>query len=510
MRKTINKVFKWYYKQRYKGIRHFMEHPHKVQDRWFRQLIQTSKHTEWGQKYQFRTLKNYEDYAKRVPVQNYETLKPYIQRMMHGEKDVLWSGQVNWFSKSSGTTSDKSKYIPVTSRNLKKCHIRGTWDTMALFYHNHPKARQFECKSLVMGGSLERFQPYPKTLFGDVSAIMIHNMPLAGRPFYIPDFKTALLPNWEEKLELLAQASIREPNVVMVGGVPTWSVVLFRRILELTGKENMLEVWPNFQVYIHGGVSFLPYRKQFEAFFPSPEVHYQEIYNASEGFFAAQADLQADDMLLLLNNGVYYEFLPMEEWDKENPIAIPLWEVEAGKNYALVISTNSGLWRYSNGDTIMFTSTNPYKIKITGRTKQFVNAFGEEVMVENTDKALAITCQQLDTTVTEYTVAPIYFQGLEKGGHEWLIEFDIPPENLELFGITLDKNLQMINSDYEAKRYMGLALEQLRVHPVPHRTFIRWLHSKGKFGGQNKVPRLANHRQYVEEILDFLGSNAAL
>ena len=506
MRKWINRAFKWYYKQRYNSLQHFMQRPREVQESLLKHLLESTKHTEWGRRYGYRSIRTPAQFAERVPISDYDSLKPYIARMMKGEKDVLWSGAVRWFSKSSGTTSDRSKFIPVTSQNLKKCHIRGTWDTMSMFYHNRPDARQFECKSMIMGGSLHHYKPYPKTMYGDVSAIMIQNMPAVGKPFFVPDFKTALLDNWEEKLEKLARAGANEPDMVMIGGVPTWTVVLLRRILEITGKDNMLEVWPHFQGYVHGGVSFSPYRKQFEAFFPSDEVSYQEIYNASEGYFAAQDDFQRDDMLLLLNNGVYYEFLPMDEWNNPNAKAIPLAEVETGKNYALVISTNAGLWRYTPGDTVMFTSTRPYRIKVTGRTKQFVNAFGEEVMVENTDKALAIACERTGAVVSEYTVAPIYFEGNKNGGHQWLVEFERSPGDQEAFTRLLDLALQQVNSDYEAKRSKSLALKQLQLHELPPGTFYDWMRSRGKFGGQHKVPRLANHREYVEEILDFLGN----
>jgi hypothetical protein len=506
MRKWINSAFRWYYKQRYKGIQRFMRYPHQTQYRLLQQFIDFTKHTEWGKKHHFRSIKNAEDFASQVPIQDYDSLKPYIDRMMYGEKDILWSGAVRWFAKSSGTTSARSKFIPVTSQNLKKCHIRGTWDTMAMFYHNRPDARQFELKSMVMGGSLSQFEPYPSTLYGDVSAIMTYNMPVVGRPFFAPDIKTALLDDWEVKLEKLAQAGANDPNIVMIGGVPTWTIVLFRRILEITGKSNMLEVWPHFQAYIHGGVSFTPYKQQFETFLPSQDITYQEIYNASEGYFAAQDDFGRDDMLLLLNNGIYYEFLPMEEWHKEHPRAIPLEAVEIGKNYALVITTNSGLWRYTPGDTIMFTSILPYRIKVTGRTKQFVNAFGEEVIVENTDRALERTCQATQAIVMEYTVAPIYFKGSGKGGHEWIIEFEQQPDDINEFRRLLDLNLQQINSDYEAKRSKNIALEQLRLKVAPPGTFLEWMRARGKLGGQNKVPRLANHRQYVEELLDFLGN----
>jgi len=480
-----------------------MESPETVQRHWLRQILQTAKHTEWGQLYDFRSIRNPETFARRVPIQDYESLWPYIRRMMQGEKDVLWNGQVRWFAKSSGTTGNKSKFIPVSSHNLKKCHIRGTWDTMTLFYHNRPDARQFELKSMLMGGSLETYAAYPRTQYGDVSAIMTHHMPLAGRPFFTPDIETALMSDWEAKLERLARVGAREKNVVMIGGVPTWTVVLFNRILEITGKKHMLEVWPNFQVYIHGGVSFTPYKSQFAAFFPSEKVSYQEIYNASEGYFAAQDDLARDDMLLLLNNGIYYEFLPVDQWADEHSEALPIWEVQTGKQYAIVITTNGGLWRYAPGDTVEFTSVRPYRIKVTGRTKQYINAFGEEVIVENTDKALAITCEAHGATVTEYTVAPVYFEQSTNGGHEWLIEFDQAPASLANFARDLDQNLQRINSDYEAKRFRNLALQPLRLRPLAPGTFHKWMRSRGKLGGQHKVPRLANNRKYLEDILVF-------
>ena len=503
MKKWINKGFKLYYAELLKREMQYLRYPVETQEATLKQLIQAARDTHWGKCYGYSKIHASEDFASQVPIQDYESLKPFIQRMMHGEKDVLWNGQVQWFSKSSGTTNDKSKFIPVSRTNLNKCHIRGSWRTMMWFYHNRPDARQFEMKSLIMGGSLAPFKDHPKSLIGDVSAIMIRNMPTVGKVFYTPDLKTATIEDWEEKLEKMAWICGRESRMVMIGGVPTWTVLLLRRILEITGKKNMLEVWPNFQGYIHGGVSFAPYREQFKTFFPSPDISYQEIYNASEGYFALQNDFNDDSMLLLLNNGIYYEFIPAEEWGKKNPMAIPLQEVEIGKNYALVISTNAGLWRYRLGDTICFTSLLPPKIKITGRTKQFVNAFGEEIMVSNTDKALVITCKEFNAIVSEYTVAPIYFEGSGKGGHEWLIEFEKRPLDIEAFNHRLDVNLQILNSDYEAKRFKNMALKELQMRVLPKGTFHSWLRSKGKFGGQNKVPRLANHRKYVEDILGF-------
>jgi hypothetical protein len=502
MKQLINKGFKWYLSQHYKHIERYMQAPHHVQEQWLKQFISTNQYTEIGQKFDFKSIKTYQDFASRLPIEDYEYFKPYIDRMMRGEKDILWNGYVRWFAKSSGTTNDKSKFIPVTSQNLNQCHFRGTWDSMSVMYHNNPDSKCFSEKSVLMGGSVTPFEAFPKTKIGDVSAIMMHHFPIVGRPFMTPDFETLTLPNFEEKLERMVKLLPKE-NLVMLGGVPTWTVVLIRKVLEMTGKNNILEVWPNLEAYLHGGVSFEPYRTQFEQFIPSEKFIYQEIYNASEGFFAIQNDHSENDMLLLLDNGIYYEFLPMSEWEKESPTAIPLWEVEKGVNYAMVITTNSGLWRYLPGDTVKFTSLAPYKIKVSGRTKQFVNAFGEEVMVANTDKAIAEACHSMQAAVSEYTVAPIYFKEGGKGRHEWIIEFDKPPHDIELFNDVLDANLQRANSDYEAKRHRNLALDRLLLRIVPKGTFYNWLKSKGKVGGQNKVPRLANHRDYVDEILKF-------
>ena len=500
----LNSIMRYVLHKRMRRIRYFSAHPHDVQSAMLSQFVNTARYTEWGRIHDFKNIKNARQFNQKIPIQDYETLKPYINRMMNGERDVLWTGVVKWYSKSSGTTNDKSKFIPVTIQNLKTCHLKGGWDSSALIYNARPDTQGFAGKMLVMGGSYESFTPHPQTRFGDVSAIMIEHLPSVGSYIYAPSVDIATMPNSEQKIELMANALIKE-DMRSIGGVPTWTVVLLRRILEITGKNNILDVWPNLQVYIHGGVSFEPYRETFKQLIPSEDFTYWEIYNASEGFFATQCQYGADDMLLLLNNGIYYEFLPESEWYSPNPIAIPLSEVEIGKHYAPVITTNAGLWRYVPGDTVLFTSTNPYKIKVSGRTKQFVNAFGEEVMVANTDKALADTCATFGAAVSDYTVAPIYFDGKNKGGHEWVIEFDREPPDMEAFNNILDTNLQKINSDYEAKRFKNMAMDRLRLRHVPRGTFHGWLKAKGKFGGQNKVPRLANHRQYVEEILHFIG-----
>jgi len=498
----FNDVFGWYLKQRISSIEHFMKNPIEVQEALLQNLIRPNIHTKFGKKYGFSDIKNSRQFAENVPIHDYDSLKPYINKMMHGESDVLWNGTVKWYSKSSGTTSDKSKFIPVTAQNLKDCHLRGSWDSLTMLYNNKENSDIFSGKNLVMGGSLSNFSEFPKSQIGDVSAIMLYNMPSYIRQFYAPSLDIGLMSEWEQKIELMAQQT-KDQNIIMIGGVPTWTVVLFRRLLEITGASSILEVWPNFQTYIHGGVSFTPYRDQFKDFLPSGSINYLEIYNASEGYFAIQNDLNNNDLLLLLNNGMYFEFLPMDEWESDDPKAVPLAEVEKGKNYALIVSTNSGLWRYMPGDTVIFTETFPFKIIVSGRTKQFVNAFGEEVIVCNTDTALALTCQEFDAVVTEYTVAPIYFTGSGKAGHEWLIEFEKEPQDLDAFSKKLDKNLQGTNSDYEAKRYRDLALVNLAMHNLPKGSFHNWMKKRGKLGGQNKVPRLANHRTYLEEILEF-------
>jgi hypothetical protein len=506
MAKTwLNTIMRYVLNKRMRRIHYFSEHPKEVQSAILSQFVNGAKDTEWGKMHDFKHIKTPKHFAQNIPIQDYESLKPFINRMMHGERDVLWGGQVKWYSKSSGTTNDKSKFLPVTISNLKTCHLKGAWDTSALIYQARPDTQGFAGKMLVMGGTYESFSPFPQTQIGDISAIMTRHLPSVGSYIFAPSVDIAMMPNFEEKIERMAHVLINE-DMRSIGGVPTWTVVLLRRILELTGKSHIHEVWPHLQVYMHGGVSFMPYRETFKQLIQKEDFNYWEIYNASEGYFATQCEFGADDMLLLLNNGIYYEFLPESEWHSATPIAIPLSDVEIGKHYAPVITTNAGLWRYIVGDTVFFTSVKPYKIKVSGRTKQFVNAFGEEVMVANTDKALAETCEALGAQVTDYTVAPVYFKGKNKGGHEWVIEFEREPPNMEAFNNMLDNNLQKINSDYEAKRFKNMAMERLSLNPVPRGTFHSWLKNKGRYGGQSKVPRLANNRQYVEDILNFMRS----
>lgn len=505
MRFWINKAVKIYLRQRFKRIQYFMDHPHDAQEKVFSKLIEAGRYTKWGKAHDYNNIKTQTQFQQKLKINTYEDHKPFIHRMMKGEKDVLWNGQVKWFAKSSGTTNDKSKYIPVSRDNLYHCHIRGTWDSVSLLYEHKPDLQLFADKSLLSAGSLGPWAEFPQTMVGDVSAIMLHHMPTIGRPFSTPDFETALMSDWDQKIERIAQKVSKEENVAMFGGVPTWLLVMFKRILEITGKSNMLEVWPKIATYMHGGVGFSPYESQFKKLFPTDNLIYQEIYNATEGFFSVQDKFNGEkDMLLMLDNSMYFEFVPSGEWFKEYPKAISLDQVEVGQNYAIVVSTNAGLWRYMPGDTVMFTSTRPYRIRVTGRTKQFINAFGEEVMIADTDKAIADVCKNTGAIVNEYTIAPMYFNDAVKGGHQWLIEFEKEPQDLNHFATQLDKNLQHINSDYEAKRFKDIALQQLNLIRLPKGTFFQWMRSKGKLGGQFKVPRLSNHRTIIDDILQFI------
>lgn len=504
MRNIFNNLMKYYLRWRYRKIEKYLKNPHKVQEYWFHQLITLAQKTEYGNKYRFKKIKDYKTFAEAVPVSDYETFRSYIVRMMDGEENILWPGRVKWFSKSSGTTGGKSKFIPVPPRNLKKCHIRGTWDAVTLYYHHFNDARLFADRSLLMGGSLDRYKYNNDTRIGDISAIMIQNMPSVGRPFFTPDFETALLDDWEEKIEKMAQQVVKD-DVTMFGGVPTWTIVLFKRMLEITGKSTIREIWPNVSVYMHGGVGFDPYRKTFEELIGEPGIDYQEIYNASEGFFGLRDDFNTDDMLLLLDNGVFYEFMPLDGTEKD---IVPLSGVKKGKTYALIITTNAGLWRYKIGDTITITSTDPYKFKIAGRTTQFINAFGEEVIVANTDKALGETCLKHNCEVIDYTVAPVYLNNNQKGRHQWIIEFKSAPLDMKQFEHDLDFNLQLLNSDYQAKRTKDIALKCLKIHVVETGTFHDWLKSKGRYGGQHKVPRLSNDRIVIEDLFRFIKQGA--
>lgn len=502
----LNKCVKLYLRHRIKRIERYVNNPERAQERWLRHLLDNARYTQYGRLYGFSSIRNPSDFAREVPVVEYEQIKPYIQQMMLGRHNVLWPGEVSWFSKSSGTTSERSKYIPVPYDNLHGNHVTGSWDALALMYHHQPGLDIFRYKNLILPGSFTSLPEYPKTKTGDISALLIHHMPYIGRLFYLPDFETALMPDFEDKIARVARQTAYRDDVVMFAGVPTWILVLFRMILEKTGKSNMLEVWPRLQAYMHGGVGFEPYRQTFSDLIPSPTFRYQEIYNASEGFFGAQFEPSGTDLLLLADNGVFYEFVPMDEWGKQHPRTLVLSEIELGKHYAMLISANNGLWRYATGDTVMFTRKFPHCFRISGRTRQFINAFGEELMIGDADKAMAEASRQFESVVAEYTAGPVYFSGSKSyGGHEWVVEFEKQPSSIADFAHFLDMALQRINADYEAKRYRNMALMPLRLHAVPKGTFQRWMKARGTIGSQSKVPRLANHRNYLEEILVHAG-----
>lgn len=498
----ISPAFKGFIKLRQSAIDNFMLNPIDTQQQVFNHLIGSAQFTEYGRKYDFEHIDNIAQFQKKVPITDYDALKPYIQRILEGNQNVLWPSPINWFAKSSGTTSDKSKFIPVSKEALDDTHYRSGKDVMALYLRQYPQSDVISGKCLMIGGSHQINQLNAESFYGDLSAVTLQNMPFMGQVLRTPELSIALMNEWEEKIEMIANSTIRE-NVTYMAGVPTWTIVLIKRIFEISGTDNLHDIWPNLELYIHGGVSFKPYRAQFEKLIPSTKMHYLETYNASEGFFAAQDVPNEEGMLLFLNHGIFYEFMPMEEYGKPHPRTLTLKEVELYKNYALVISTNAGLWRYIMGDTIQFTSLSPFRIKVSGRLKHYINAFGEEVIIDNTDNALAVACAKTGAIVKDYTAAPIYMTGESNGGHEWIIEFEKLPCTPEQFMAEVDKALQAINSDYEAKRHKDIALRMPIIHVMPLGGFNKWLKDKGKLGGQHKVPRLSNDRTYLEEILPY-------
>ncbi len=499
----VNTVLTWFIQQRIPQIEENSSYPIETQVRLLERLIRVSKDTEWGETFDYKNITNEKDFKQKVPLQDYESLKGFIYRMMNGEENILWPGEIKWFAKSSGTTNDKSKLIPVSEDAFNQCHFKAGKDMLSLFLKNKPDSEIFTGKALVLGGSHQQSNSEMTARYGDLSALLIENLPLWADLYRVPEKTIALMEDWENKLEKMAKTTI-PLNITSISGVPTWTLLLMRKVLELCGKSNILEVWPNLEVYFHGAVNFSPYREQFKALIPSPRMYYLETYNASEGFFGIQDEYNSDELLLLLDYGIYYEFLPLALLGVENPETLSLKEVEIGKVYALIISTNSGLWRYQLGDTIRFTSLNPHRIQITGRTKQFINAFGEELMVDNAEKAMAFACSETSSLVREYTVAPLFFPEKNNGLHEWLIEFEQEPENMTRFSEILDQKLKGLNSDYEAKRHKNMALEAPLIHKAKPGTFYNWLKGKGKLGGQNKIPRLSNNRIYFEQIFNSI------
>ena len=495
----VNSVASWFLKKRFHQIDLFLKYPHEVQNELLMSLISTSKDTEIGKKFDFNSIRNYRDFTQRVPVSSYEDYQNLIERSRKGEKNIFWPKPINWFAKSSGTTSAKSKFIPVSADSLEDCHYAAGKDLLCMYLNNNENSTLFNGKNLRLGGSKELYEENGTT-FGDLSAILIDNMPLWAEFSSTPGNKVSLMSDWEYKMQAIVNETINE-NVTSLAGVPSWMLVLLNNVLESTGNKNILDVWPNLEVYFHGGVSFLPYVDQYKSIIPSKSFKYYEIYNASEGFFAIQDRNQSDELLLMLDYGIFYEFIPMQTHGTPTEVLIPLSQVEKGINYAIVITTNAGLWLYKIGDTILFTSTKPYRIKVTGRTKHFINVFGEELIIENTDKALKIVAKKTKSEILDYTVAPIFMEGKTKGAHEWIIEFKTPPKDLGYFNELLDNSLKSINSDYESKRYKNITLNKPVIHSAKQGLFYKWMKRNDKLGGQHKIPRLSNSRDFLEELL---------
>ena len=498
----INSVASWILKKRIHQIELFLKYPNEVQEELLLNLIRTAEKTFIGEQSGFDSIRSYQTFTERVPISTYEDLEPLIEQTRKGEQNIFWPTSIKWFAKSSGTTNAKSKFIPVSSEALENCHYKATKDLLSLYLNNNEDSQLFTGKSLRLGGSKQLYADN-NTFFGDLSAILIENMPMWAEFSSTPSNKVSLMNDWETKLGAIVNET-RYENVTSLAGVPSWMMVLLNKVLEETGKECLLEVWPNAEVYFHGGVSFDPYREQYKKIFPNSSFQYYEIYNASEGFFAIQDLNNSNDLLLMLDYGIFYEFIPMDAYGTPEQKAIRLSEVELHKNYAIVITTNSGLWRYQIGDTVRFTSLNPYRIRVTGRTKHHINVFGEELIIENSDNAIAKACQVTNTEVIDYTVAPVFMQGKEKGGHEWIIEFRRNPEDINLFNKVLDETLQALNSDYEAKRHNNMTLNAPVVNVARPNLFYDWLKDQDKLGGQNKIPRLSNQRNYVEQLLELV------
>ena len=498
----INSVINWVNFKRIYEIDLFKKHPFETQREILFDLLHKAKDTEWGIKYNFKSISTEADFKKQLPILPYEDFAPYIDRMMQGEKNTSWPGDIKWFARSSGTTNDKSKFIPVSKQSLEDVHFRGVKDVFAIYLKNNPDSKILSGKTLTLGGSHSVNNINNNSYFGDLSAILIENTPFWSEFYRIPPPEVALIEEFEEKMAKIIEQS-KDENVTSLAGVPSWNLVLLRHVLEATGKKNILEVWPNMEVFIHGGIKFDPYREQYKELIPSSSMTYMETYNASEGFFAIQDDPESDDLLLMLDYGIYYEFIPMANFHDESPQALSLEDVEIGENYALVISTNGGLWRYLIGDTVKFTSKIPFKIKITGRTKHFINAFGEELIVDNAEEALKMACSRTQAIVKEYTAGPVFMQENQKGSHQWIIEFEKEPNDLEHFISVLDVTIKTLNSDYEAKRHKNLTLERPKIIVAKDGLFYEWMKKRGKIGGQNKIPRLANDRKYLDELLEL-------
>lgn len=499
---SITSLLGGVFKSRQTHIDAYTHNSEEIQRRVMTHLVQQGQRTQYGKTWGMNNVRTYEDFANRMPVTTYEELKGPIDRMRHGEADVLWPGVVKWFAKSSGTTNDKSKFIPVSADGLKNIHYKGGKDAVALYLRNNPKSKLFDGRSLILGGSHSPNYNVANSIVGDLSAILIENINPLANLVRVPKKSIALIPDFEAKREAIARQTLHA-NITNISGVPSWMLSVLVRVLELSGKNTLAEVWPGLEVFFHGGIAFGPYREQYHHLVGSSQMHYMETYNASEGFFGLQDAPNDESMLLMLDYDVFYEFIPMDEFGRDNATIVPLWGVVPGQNYAMVISTSCGLWRYIIGDTVMFTSTQPYKFKITGRTKYFINAFGEELIMDNAEQGLAYACKTTGAEVLEYTAAPVFMDAEAKCRHQWLIEFSRQPSSLDAFARALDQRLQQLNSDYEAKRHKDITLQQLEVVVARPNLFNDWLKSKGKLGGQHKVPRLGNSRKNIDELLQM-------
>lgn len=498
----VNSFISWRMKKRFHQLELFMKYPNEVQNELIFSLLDKAKNTEWGQKYGFSEIESLEDFRKNIPLSFYEDIKSDVDRMREGEQNLTWPSEIKWFAKSSGTTSSKSKFIPVSQEAIEDCHFKGGKDLLSIYCHNNPETSIFSGMSLRLGGSSFINNKTNNSFYGDLSAIIIENLPFWVEMRSTPNNKISLMEEWEAKIEAITNTSIKE-DVSSLAGVPSWMLVLAKNVLEKTGKSNLHEVWPNLELYMHGGVNFAPYREQFKEILPNADFNYLETYNASEGFFGIQDTTDKQELLLMLDYGIFYEFIPMDNFAGTESKAISLSEVELQKNYAVVISTNAGLWRYIIGDTVKFTSLSPHRIKVSGRTKHFINAFGEELIIENAEAALQEACKKTNAQILEYTAAPVYMNNNASGAHEWLIEFAKKPNNLDEFSHILDTTLKLLNSDYEAKRHKDLALLSPIVKFASPGLFYKWLKNKGKLGGQHKVPRLSNNRTCIDELLQM-------
>lgn len=494
--KTISQLFR----PRQKRIEKYGQGTDRLQQGQLRELLSAARNTEWGIEHDYKSIRTYDDFCRRVPLQQYDDIKPYVTRMINGEKNILWPSVVGWYAKSSGTTNDKSKFIPVTREVLHGCHYRGGFDTVALYLRNNPDSRFFSKKGLILGGSHSPSPLNRRAHCGDLSAVLLQNLNPMVNLMRVPKKRIILMDEWESKIKAIVESTWNK-DVNSLSGVPSWMLVLIKAVLEKTGRKHLTEVWPNLEVFFHGGISFDPYREQYEALIPSEKMHYMETYNASEGFFGIQDDPSDRSLLLMLDYGVFYEFIPVSEVGSDNPTVVPLEAVEKDRNYAMVITTSGGLWRYLIGDTVRFTSLFPHKFVISGRTKHYINAFGEELMVDNADKAISRVCHTTGAVVKEYTAAPLFMLDKAKGRHRWFIEFEKMPPSVTEFAAQLDATLQELNSDYEAKRYKEISLQPLEIIVAREGVFYEWLKEKGKLGGQHKIPRLSNDRRLMEELL---------